>query len=385
VARSPWHDWLPGVLSKNQIRVLTDEDRPYLDFGETPEVDYSAFDLHLTNDAWEVKTGSIKPNGGRYRKILDDRNLATQLTSKDDFFTLQVRSTYVFRLREKLLQSAELAAGEIFGQATAKSSIGRLDVLARLIVDGSSMYEGFICHDLMDSSGDMYVEVTPMTFPIAVRAGDSLNQLRLFYGAPESVIITGKALRQTVLVCENNAQENHGITLSVNLDPADVAGEPAVAFRADRETGENTLITLSSSEKPNPRSCWAKERKDESGRLRIQKQSFYIIRSDERLALPGGIAAYCRAIDETIGEMRIHYAGFVHPFFGRDRSDNEIGTPLIFEVRGHDVNVSLSQREVMARVLFYRMSEDATRDDDAATRTPYQQQTLQLSKYFADW
>lgn len=29
-----------------------------------------------------------------------------------------------------------------------------------------------------------------------------------------------------------------------------------------------------------------------------------------------GVAVYCRPSDETIGEMRIHYAGFVHPGFG---------------------------------------------------------------------
>ena len=43
-------------------------------------------------------------------------------------------------------------------------------------------------------------------------------------------------------------------------------------------------------------------------------------------------------------------------FFGKNRKDKKEGTPLILEVRGHDVNVSLQDKEKMARLIFYRMS-----------------------------
>ncbi len=79
--------------------------------------------------------------------------------------------------------------------------------------------------------------------------------------------------------------------------------------------------------------------------------------------------------------MRIHYAGFVHPFFGRNRKDNTIGTPLIFEVRGHDVEVALTHGEKMARLTFYRMSEDCVKEEPSN----YDSQTLELSKFFAPW
>ena len=98
--------------------------------------------------------------------------------------------------------------------------------------------------------------------------------------------------------------------------------------------------------------------------------------------VPKGIAVYCRASDETIGEMRIHYAGFVHPFFGLERSDGRRGTPLIFEVRGHELDVSLMNREKMARLEFYRMSEDAMQEPHSGQ---YATQSLKLSKFFAAW
>jgi dCTP deaminase len=95
--------------------------------------------------------------------------------------------------------------------------------------------------------------------------------------------------------------------------------------------------------------------------------------------VPEGIAIYCRASDETIGEMRIHYAGFVHPWFGQ-RDDGKNGTPLIFEVRGHQVDVSLRHGERMANLTLYRMSKNAEKDT-----SDYGKQTLKLSSFFSDW
>jgi dCTP deaminase len=89
-----------------------------------------------------------------------------------------------------------------------------------------------------------------------------------------------------------------------------------------------------------------------------------------------------------MGEMRIHYAGFVHPYFGLYREDGKKGTPLIFEVRGHQVPVSLADQEKMATLIFYRMSEDApelNEEQKAEEAKGYGSQDLKLSKFFADW
>ena len=56
---------------------------------------------------------------------------------------------------------------------------------------------------------------------------------------------------------------------------------------------------------------------------------------------------------------------------------------MIFEVRGHNVNVSLRDGETMARLIFYRMSEDA--ESSGEPDSPYEGQNLQLSKFFGEW
>ncbi|GAI02478.1 unnamed protein product [marine sediment metagenome] len=97
---------------------------------------------------------------------------------------------------------------------------------------------------------------------------------------------------------------------------------------------------------------------DARKRLHIEKERFYIIRSKERLSVPEGIAVYAKAMDETIGEMRVHYAGFAHPFFGKNRLTSPAGTPLMFEVREHSFPISLRDDEKLARLEFFRMSKD---------------------------
>ncbi|HDL18010.1 MAG TPA: hypothetical protein ENH29_03050, partial [Bacteroidetes bacterium] len=76
------------------------------------------------------------------------------------------------------------------------------------------------------------------------------------------------------------------------------------------------------------------------------------------------------------------------PFFGKNRSDKKDGTPLIFEVRGHDVNVSLCDDEPLAKLIFYRMSEDSKFKKLVKMGNNidlYNEQTLQLSGIFDDW
>ena len=88
---------------------------------------------------------------------------------------------------------------------------------------------------------------------------------------------------------------------------------------------------------------------------------------------------YCQGISETLGELRIHYAGFVHPCFGFRREE---GTPVIFEVRGHNVKTFLRDGETLANIIFYRMSQPA---DELTEESDYENQELALSKYFKEW
>jgi len=232
--------------------------------------------------------------------------------------------------------------------------------------------------------------VTPISFTVRVRDGISLSQLRLFYGMPQHCEIRGKELYDSVLLGGGFPDGS----LSVDLSDARIANEEGCAFCASSKRRTQPInLWYDKKQKPDPRPdpkrLWkflsAEKQTAEPSKkyLQIAKEAFYILRSKEKISLPAGIAVYCRAIDETIGEMRIHYAGFVHPLFGRERNDRQRGTPLIFEVRGHDVSVTLSDGEKMASLIFYRMSENARADKEE--QSGYGSQTLQLSNFFRPW
>jgi len=257
-----------------------------------------------------------------------------------------------------------------------------MDVLARLVVDGMDCYEYFEPEKV--DTGDLYLEITPLTFPVQIQPGISLTQLRLYYGRPERCLIGGDEASRT-FIKSSDGDRSDG-TLTVDLEPTEIFGHEVIAFRAKDPCPDQPIPlwkTKGASIKPPPWLYWDFVLPNDTKRLSLKKGSFYILKSKERLALPKGVAVYCRAIDEAFGEMRIHYAGFAHPWFGLSRTD-QVGTPLIFEVRGHDVNVSLRDGESMARLQFYRMSEDAERGDEDP-KGPYEQQTLKLSDFFDDW
>lgn len=171
-------------------------------------------------------------------------------------------------------------------------------------------------------------------------------------------------------------------TLSVNLSNSDLQNEKdkAAAFCAKKDIDNS--IELWSKYKYPPNDFWEIKPSEENYGLRsitIEKDRFYILRSKEKISIPGNVCIYCRAMDETLGEMQIHYAGFVHPYFGLNRTDGKVGAPLIFEVRGHNVEVLLTDSEILARLYIYRMSEIAPELDQP---TSYSNQDLTLSNVF---
>jgi dCTP deaminase len=384
----PWDEWVPGVLNKRQMLQLLQENFITFD-GSEPKVDHSSIDLSLSDDAYEMIEGSVKPSDPPYNRFIKNAKLAQKHNPlPGGTYELKKKRTYVFRLQEKL-EAPLRDAGVIYGQATAKSTVGRVDVLARLIVDGMRTYECFDPIGLKKGLGEMYLEITPITFDVMVKPDTSLTQLRFFYGKPDDVMIKSDVLFRTIFPHSLKPDES----LTVNLDETTIGNKQGtchgVAFRSKGSAnGQDAIRLWKVDDKPNPCAYWDLEVLDEHQRLYIKPGVFYILRSKEKLRVPKGIAIYCRASDETMGEMRIHYAGFVHPYFGCYREDETIGTPLIFEVRGHQVPVSLADKEKMANLIFYRMSEDAqelTEEEKEEEAKGYGSQDLKLSKFFAEW
>jgi deoxycytidine triphosphate deaminase len=276
------------VLSKMQMKVLCDEG--FVVKVEQPEkaIGPSSIDLHVSDEAYETTGGSVKPFGDQYRYQIEKQGLIKHFERIDDGYQLTRGNTYLICVRERFEKVAQLAAANIFGVSTPKSSVGRMDVLVRLVVDFMDAYDGFVPDRLSKSSGEMFLEVTPISFDVRVRPGDSLCQLRFVYGRPEHCELRGPEIALTTL----GVRKEDG-SLSADLEPTVVGRSKttkASAFRAREDAEQGAPFDLwkkPDDQRPDPTKFWSPEISDPSTkRLTIAKGSFYILRSKERIRVP---------------------------------------------------------------------------------------------------
>jgi len=261
-----------------------------------------------------------------------------------DGAVLETGCVYLIPLRETL----SLPAG-IIGLANPKSSTGRLDVFTRVICDGGEQF------DTIPSgyNGPLYIEVAPRTFPILVRPGDRLGQLRFRRGAHKAL------------------ETQH---VSIDLDGS-AAGD-VIGYRAKRHSG---LVDLRGLNAHAASEYW-EPLYAPNGTLVLDPEEFYILASREAVEIPIDQAAEMAPIAPEIGEFRAHYAGFFDPGFGV-REAGGAGSRAVLEVRGRDVPFLLRHGQAVAKLVFEPMS--AQPDIVYGGKgSHYQSQGLRLSKHF---
>ena len=101
---------------------------------------------------------------------------------------------------------------------------------------------------------------------------------------------------------------------------------------------------------------WDPIRRNDSHTLILDPEDFYILASRERVRIPAQYAAEMVPYDATIGEFRIHYAGFFDPGFGYGSGDIN-GTRAVLEVRSHEVPFIMEDGQVVASLVFERLLE----------------------------
>jgi dCTP deaminase len=250
---------------------------------------------------------------------------------------------------------------ELSGAANPKSSTGRIDVFVRLLTEDFEGYERVPA----GYTGKLYLEICPRTFPVVVRQGSSLNQLRLRRG--------GAMLSDDVLSAKlsESAQLADGLNVSVDLSASlgDIVG-----WRARRHAG---LIDVDRLGALDPHAFFEAIPAPKDGLLTLDPDEFYILASREEVMVPPDLAAEMVAIDEEIGAFRAHYAGFFDPGFGV-----EAPSRAVLEVRGFDVPMILEHGQRAARLRYEYLEDEPETLYGSAQASNYQGQGLRLSKHF---
>lgn len=373
-----------GVLNQEQILKMIQEDPSQIKWAQSTvrtwdQIDASAIDLPLGKTYWKMDASLRARQDGHVSDLIQKYGGA-ELTLTDDT-VLERGQTYLFRLQWSLDLQEHICA-----RATAKSSVGRLDALVRLVADKEKEFETVG----MQKTCSIYLQVLPNTFQLIVRPGMVLSQLRFMRGEEHHCTVSRQMLGfeedpPLVNKAGNRVQGHPSVgdneSILLHLDLCDDDKLKFAGFVAKDDPGLPP-IDPSKTKEYDPSLYWDSVRKIEGeDSVKIEKKRFYIFRSKERFRLPPHLAVDCRAMSESLGDIRIHYAGFAHPFFGTGRKPDN-GAPLIFEVRCYESNTILHDNTALAKVFFRRMASPALKpkkDDE------YSKQELKLSKCFKDW
>ena len=128
---------------------------------------------------------------------------------------------------------------------------------------------------------------------------------------------------------------------------------------------------------------WDPIHETEKKRLVLDPNEFYILASTEFVRIPPEYAAEMVPIDPTMGELRVHYAGFFDPGFG-DTNDLSKASKGVLEVRSLDVPFYIEDKQIIARLKYEKLAETPSKLYGVDIGSTYQSQGLKLSKHFID-
>src|ERR1700758_4101302 len=217
-----------GILPDRMIAAMADAGLilPAYPFVES-QIQPASLDLRLGDVAYRVRA-SFLPGPGTpvARRIAELKLHEFALT---DGAVLETGCVYIVPLMEALNLPPDIAA-----ITNPKSSTGRLDVFTRVIADET---RGF---DRVEGGyrGPLYAEISPKTFPVLVREGSRLSQIRFRHG---DAALGAEALRtlhaRERLVDRAEAVMGEGVAVSVDLSGSGMPnGAGIVGYRAKRHT-----------------------------------------------------------------------------------------------------------------------------------------------------
>ena len=332
----------PGILPSQSIEELIatgaiGASRPF----DPDQAQPASLDLRLGARAWRVRASFLPGLGRTVPQRL--ASLAMHELDLSRGAVLERGCVYIAELQESLALPKGVSA-----RANPKSSTGRVDVFVRLLTDNSVAFD-----DVAEGySGPTYIEIAPQTFSILVRASTRLNQLRLKRGEPPKLQIR-----------------------SVGVDlTQEIAG-----FRARRHAG---VVDMDHVDGHDPKDFW-EPLIPRHGELLLDPGEFYILASKEAVEIPVLQAAEMTPIDPSVGEFRVHYAGFFDPGFGTEEAGG-VGSRGVLEVRSHETPFLLEDGQTVARLVYEPLTAKPARLYGEGG-SHYQRQGLKLSKHFRVW
>ena len=328
------------------------------------QIQPSSVDLTLSNECYEINASFLSPNN----YVRDNlKKIKIKRINLDKKYLFKKNKTFLIKLNETLNLT-----DNFFGKCNPKSSSGRLDIFCRTILNYSDEYEKIPSN----YKGEMFIEVTSRSFDIEFQKGDSLNQMRLIankhlYAKDRELKLIHK--KNFLTLDESNkktqAYISNGLKIGVDLScnnkiSAYVAKKksPPLSYR------KNKFHEISDFWEPL---------KSPNGKIIIEKNKFYVLKSKQKIQIPENMAGEMIPYDTGIGDFRAHYAGFFDPGFGK-----KFGSYAVLEVKTNEVSFLLEDGQSIARIKYEFLNKKTNVLYGSDINSNYQHQSLALSKHF---
>jgi len=358
---------IQGILPSQTIEQLAkagaiSSPSPY----DADQVQPASLDLRLGRRAFRIRASFLPGLGS----TVADRLEALKLHEVDltNGAVLETGCVYLVELLEHLALPDDISA-----TANPKSSTGRLDVFTRVIIDRARSFDTIA----PGYHGPLYLEISPQTFPVLVRKGSRLAQIRFRRGRAELTLDEITSLQDTERLVDTGAPMVGPVGISVSIDLKGEAWKGLLGYRAKRHS---SVIDVDKKGAQDMLDFWEPIQARGRGELILDPDEFYILASKEAVVVPPAYAAEMVPFDPLVGEFRAHYAGFFDPGFGHAAAGGR-GARAVLEVRSREVPFILEHGQIVARLVYERMTELPSRLY-GQVGSNYQAQGLKLSKHF---
>lgn len=360
----------PGILPAEAIAALKADGaitcrREF----DADQIQPASLDLRLGRTAWRIRASFLPGEGVSVKSRLKDLSLHQLDLTRGA--VLETGCVYLVELFEHLKLPADLAAA-----ANPKSSTGRLDVFVRVITDDARAFDTIPA----GYKGPLYLEISPRTFPILVRTGSRLSQVRFRRGVARLNDLELLNLQASERLVDMDTADVAAGGIALGVDLAGDAWGGLQGFRAKRHSG---VVDVDLPGALAVEDFWEPihVRPGTRGQLVLDPDAFYILASRESVHVPPDYAAEMVPFDPLVGEFRVHYAGFFDPGFGHMSAGGH-GARAVLEVRSREVPFILEHGQTVGRLVYERMSTRPGTLYGTDMRSHYQGQGLKLSKHF---
>ncbi len=327
----------------------------------------ASIDLPLSGEAYRLESVFLPQQHEKVRELLP----LVGATPHNFSNPLEVGVPYLIRIEGEW----NLPSG-VYGYVNPKSSTGRNAFFCRVVADHVDMYEALIGPGW---AGELWVLIRPDYFPVLVRPGLPVSQVRLFTGKSfldevhreVAVGKTGLLFSDQGRKLSLNETRQHSDSFLLSLY---VGARMGWECRGTRKILDTSKVYEQSEPFFSPVDV-------ADGGYTLRKGCFYILTTKESVMVPPDLSAELRAIDPRLGEFRSHAAGYIDPGWGYGTRGEGKGNPITLEVIPME-DMLVRDGQIIARLRYEHMLEVPEVNYAQAASNYTTQSRARLSKNF---